>query len=68
VVVRAAPGGGRRAPGKSTLLRLLAGRPHPSQGSVTVQGTIASLPQNITLDTQCRFSPHVPAVRTVQPS
>ncbi|GAB3649162.1 ATP-binding cassette domain-containing protein [Streptomyces sparsus] len=40
--------------GKSTLLRLIAGRLRPSAGSVTVGGTVAHLPQNITLDTALR--------------
>ncbi|MEV0590638.1 ATP-binding cassette domain-containing protein [Nonomuraea cavernae] len=40
--------------GKSTLLRLLAGRLRPSQGSVTVGGSLAYLPQNLTLDTTLR--------------
>ncbi|MDQ0795383.1 ATPase subunit of ABC transporter with duplicated ATPase domains [Streptomyces sp. B1I3] len=42
---------GNNGSGKSTLLRLLAGRLRPSQGSVTVGGTLAYLPQNLTLDT-----------------
>ncbi|MGI8331753.1 ABC-F family ATP-binding cassette domain-containing protein [Actinomadura scrupuli] len=45
---------GANGTGKSTLLRLLAGRLRPSQGSVTVAGTLAYLPQNITLDTALR--------------
>ncbi|MDH2426077.1 ATP-binding cassette domain-containing protein [Sphaerisporangium sp. TRM90804] len=45
---------GANGSGKSTLLRLLAGRLRPAQGSVTVGGTLAYLPQNITLDTALR--------------
>ncbi|WP_327365456.1 ATP-binding cassette domain-containing protein [Streptomyces sp. NBC_01217] len=42
---------GSNGAGKSTLLRLLAGRLRPSQGSVAVGGSLAHLPQNVTLDT-----------------
>ncbi|MCX4850976.1 ABC-F family ATP-binding cassette domain-containing protein [Streptomyces sp. NBC_00893] len=45
---------GNNGAGKSTLLRLLAGQLRPSQGSVTVSGSLAHLPQNITLDTTLR--------------
>jgi ATPase subunit of ABC transporter with duplicated ATPase domains len=45
---------GSNGTGKSTLLRLLAGELRPSQGSVTVGGSLAYLPQNITLDTTLR--------------
>ncbi|MBL1097347.1 ABC-F family ATP-binding cassette domain-containing protein [Streptomyces coffeae] len=45
---------GHNGTGKSTLLRLLAGRLRPAQGSVTVGGTLAYLPQNLTLDTALR--------------
>ncbi|WP_328890874.1 ABC-F family ATP-binding cassette domain-containing protein [Streptomyces sp. NBC_00316] len=45
---------GANGTGKSTLLRLMAGRLRPSQGSVTVAGTLAYLPQDITLDTTLR--------------
>ncbi|MFJ1546588.1 ABC-F family ATP-binding cassette domain-containing protein [Streptomyces sp. NPDC088246] len=45
---------GTNGAGKSTLLRLLAGQLRPSQGSVTVGGSLAHLPQNITLDTGLR--------------
>ncbi|MFC9755768.1 ABC-F family ATP-binding cassette domain-containing protein [Streptomyces sp. NPDC056921] len=45
---------GTNGAGKSTLLRLLAGQLRPSQGSVTVGGSLAHLPQNITLDTALR--------------
>lgn len=45
---------GANGAGKSTLLRLLAGQLRPSQGSVTVGGSLAYLPQNITLDTSLR--------------
>ncbi|AXE81726.1 ABC transporter [Streptomyces atratus] len=45
---------GTNGAGKSTLLRLLAGQLLPSQGSVTVGGSLAHLPQNITLDTTLR--------------
>ncbi|MFC8128347.1 ABC-F family ATP-binding cassette domain-containing protein [Streptomyces sp. NPDC057302] len=45
---------GANGAGKSTLLRLLAGQLRPSHGSVTVGGSLAYLPQNITLDTSLR--------------
>ncbi|MCW2901840.1 MAG: transporter [Streptosporangiaceae bacterium] len=45
---------GTNGSGKSTLLRLVAGQLRPSQGSVTVGGSLAYLPQNITLDTTLR--------------
>ncbi|MET7365484.1 ATP-binding cassette domain-containing protein [Streptomyces sp. NPDC005566] len=45
---------GGNGSGKSTLLRLLAGRLRPAQGSVTVGGSLAYLPQNLTLDTGLR--------------
>jgi ATPase subunit of ABC transporter with duplicated ATPase domains len=45
---------GSNGAGKSTLLRLLAGRLRPSAGSVTVNGSLAYLPQTITLDTELR--------------
>ncbi|MEU4264821.1 ATP-binding cassette domain-containing protein [Streptomyces argenteolus] len=45
---------GTNGSGKSTLLRLLAGRLRPSHGSVTVGGSLAYLPQNLTLDTGLR--------------
>ncbi|MBB5490310.1 ABC-F family ATP-binding cassette domain-containing protein [Nocardiopsis metallicus] len=45
---------GTNGAGKSTLLRLLAGQLHPSRGSVTIGGSLAYLPQNVTLDTGVR--------------
>lgn len=45
---------GTNGSGKSTLMRLLAGRLRPSHGSVTVGGSLAYLPQNLTLDTELR--------------
>ncbi|WP_103503634.1 MULTISPECIES: ABC-F family ATP-binding cassette domain-containing protein [unclassified Streptomyces] len=42
---------GANGTGKSTLLRLLAGELTPAGGSVTVTGSLAYLPQNVTLDT-----------------
>jgi ATPase subunit of ABC transporter with duplicated ATPase domains len=45
---------GSNGAGKSTLLGLLAGRLRPSAGSVTVSGSLAYLPQNVTLDTALR--------------
>ncbi|MFF4163989.1 ABC-F family ATP-binding cassette domain-containing protein [Streptomyces sp. NPDC001741] len=45
---------GTNGSGKSTLLRLLAGRLRPASGSVAVEGRLAYLPQNITLDTDLR--------------
>ncbi|MFE9246173.1 ABC-F family ATP-binding cassette domain-containing protein [Nocardiopsis sp. NPDC006938] len=45
---------GTNGAGKSTLLRLLAGRLRPARGSVTVGGSLAYLPQNVTLNTGMR--------------
>ncbi|WUX53715.1 ATP-binding cassette domain-containing protein [Streptomyces niveus] len=45
---------GTNGTGKTTLLQLLAGALRPSGGSVTVGGSLAYLPQNITLDTALR--------------
>lgn len=45
---------GANGAGKSTLLRLFAGLLRPAEGSVTVGGNLAYLPQNITLDTSLR--------------
>ncbi|MFJ9031603.1 ATP-binding cassette domain-containing protein [Streptomyces sp. NPDC102274] len=45
---------GANGTGKSTLLRLLAGRLRPAQGSVSASGSLAYLPQNVTLDTALR--------------
>ncbi|GAB3742785.1 ABC-F family ATP-binding cassette domain-containing protein [Nocardiopsis nanhaiensis] len=45
---------GTNGAGKSTLLRLLAGQLAPARGSVTVGGSLAYLPQNVTLDTGMR--------------
>ncbi|MFJ5686121.1 ATP-binding cassette domain-containing protein [Streptomyces sp. NPDC093099] len=45
---------GANGAGKSTLLRLLAGRLRPAQGSVGASGSLAYLPQNVTLDTALR--------------
>lgn len=45
---------GANGAGKTTLLHLLAGELRPSGGSVTVAGSLAHLPQNITLDTALR--------------
>ncbi|MET9555402.1 ATP-binding cassette domain-containing protein [Streptomyces sp. NPDC006645] len=45
---------GTNGTGKTTLLQLLAGVLRPSGGSVTVGGSLAHLPQNITLDTGLR--------------
>ncbi|MDK1471985.1 ABC-F family ATP-binding cassette domain-containing protein [Streptomyces sp. 549] len=45
---------GSNGTGKSTLLRLLAGELRPTRGSVTVHGTLAYLPQDVTLDTALR--------------
>lgn len=45
---------GANGTGKTTLLRLLAGRLRPSRGSVAAGGSLAYLPQNITLDTSLR--------------
>ncbi|MDR1808124.1 MAG: ATP-binding cassette domain-containing protein [Propionibacteriaceae bacterium] len=41
---------GANGAGKSTLLRLIAGELSPSQGSITVAGEVAYLPQTVTLD------------------
>ncbi|MCH1881693.1 ATP-binding cassette domain-containing protein [Agrococcus sp. ARC_14] len=40
---------GRNGAGKSTLLRLIAGALTPSAGSLVVQGTVATLPQQLAL-------------------
>ncbi|MEV7829200.1 ABC-F family ATP-binding cassette domain-containing protein [Streptomyces subrutilus] len=40
--------------GKSTLLKLIAGELTPSEGQLSVSGTIGYLPQNVTLDTALR--------------
>jgi ATPase subunit of ABC transporter with duplicated ATPase domains len=45
---------GANGSGKSTLLRLLAGLLRPTVGSVAVTGSLAHLPQNVTLDTALR--------------
>lgn len=45
---------GNNGSGKSTLLRLLAGRLHPTSGAVSVNGELAYLPQDVTLDTALR--------------
>lgn len=39
---------GRNGSGKSTLLKLISGELKPTQGSVTVEGTVGVLPQNLT--------------------
>ncbi|MEE2031791.1 ABC-F family ATP-binding cassette domain-containing protein [Rhodococcus chondri] len=41
---------GRNGSGKSTLLQLISGLRQPTRGSVSSQGTVAYLPQDITLD------------------
>jgi ATPase subunit of ABC transporter with duplicated ATPase domains len=45
---------GRNGTGKSTLLRLIAGRLTPQRGSIRVSGELAYLPQDLTLDTSLR--------------
>ncbi len=45
---------GSNGTGKSTLLRLLAGRLRPTRGSVSVTGHLGYLPQDISLDTAMR--------------
>ncbi|MFE7567546.1 ABC-F family ATP-binding cassette domain-containing protein [Streptomyces sp. NPDC057539] len=45
---------GANGTGKSTLIRLLAGLLRPSEGSVSAGGSLAHLPQNVTLDTALR--------------
>nr|WP_019547426.1 ABC-F family ATP-binding cassette domain-containing protein [Streptomyces sulphureus] len=45
---------GANGSGKSTLLRLFAGELRPAGGSVTVGGSLAYLPQHVTLDTGLR--------------
>jgi ATPase subunit of ABC transporter with duplicated ATPase domains len=41
---------GANGSGKTTLLRIIAGRLRPTAGSVTADGEIGYLPQNLTLD------------------
>ncbi len=45
---------GLNGSGKSTLLRLVAGELRPSQGSITVTGSLGYLPQHVTLDASLR--------------
>ncbi|WP_430334305.1 ABC-F family ATP-binding cassette domain-containing protein [Rhodococcus sp. ACT016] len=45
---------GLNGAGKSTLLKLIAGHLPPSRGSVTTHGTVAYLPQDLTLDPNVR--------------
>ncbi|MFJ4777018.1 ABC-F family ATP-binding cassette domain-containing protein [Streptomyces sp. NPDC088762] len=45
---------GRNGCGKSTLLKLIAGQLTPSDGQLSMAGTVGHLPQNITLDTALR--------------
>ncbi|MFT2014480.1 ABC-F family ATP-binding cassette domain-containing protein [Streptomyces sp. 796.1] len=45
---------GNNGTGKSTLLRLLAGALRPAAGSIALRGSLAYLPQNITLNTDLR--------------
>ncbi|GAA1586071.1 ATP-binding cassette domain-containing protein [Kribbella sancticallisti] len=45
---------GRNGVGKSTLLRLIAGRLTPQRGSIRVSGELGYLPQDLTLDTALR--------------
>src|SRR5215469_4974153 len=45
---------GLNGSGKSTLLRLIAGELRPARGSVTVEGELGYVPQNLTLATGVR--------------
>ncbi|TWD74969.1 ATPase subunit of ABC transporter with duplicated ATPase domains [Kribbella amoyensis] len=45
---------GRNGTGKSTLLRLIAGRLTPQRGSIRVSGELGYLPQDLTLDITLR--------------
>ncbi|MFD0271023.1 ABC-F family ATP-binding cassette domain-containing protein [Streptomyces sp. NPDC127106] len=45
---------GRNGSGKSTLLKLIAGELSPSDGQLSVAGSLGYLPQNVTLDTSLR--------------
>jgi ATPase subunit of ABC transporter with duplicated ATPase domains len=45
---------GRNGTGKSTLLRLIAGRLRPQRGTIRVSGELGYLPQDLTLDTSLR--------------
>ncbi|MFE4260814.1 ABC-F family ATP-binding cassette domain-containing protein [Streptomyces sp. NPDC056883] len=45
---------GRNGCGKSTLLKLIAGELSPSDGQLTVAGTVGQLPQTVTFDTSLR--------------
>ena len=45
---------GLNGSGKSTLLRLIAGQLKPARGSITVEGELGYVPQNLTLTTGAR--------------
>ncbi|ROO86482.1 ATPase subunit of ABC transporter with duplicated ATPase domains [Actinocorallia herbida] len=45
---------GANGTGKTTLLRLITGDLHPTRGTITTPGTLAYLPQDLTLDTTAR--------------
>ncbi|MFB7468761.1 ABC-F family ATP-binding cassette domain-containing protein [Streptomyces sp. NPDC056224] len=51
--------------GKSTLLKLIAGELTPSEGQLSVAGSVGYLPQNITLDTALRVDETL-GIRTVR--